>query len=487
MPSERNSNATITKLPLGLATPYLAPKLVAPAMAAAIAFMAYFLTMPRDITWQSFGGDGGELITASYTLGIPHPPGYPLYVMIGKLFSLIPYGPVAARYSLLSATATALAAAFVTRIAIELAVDQVKFENNIFPLMVGCVASGLTLAFMPLVWSQATIAEVYALNIACLAAFSWALFTKRRPFLIGMFLGLSLTTHLTSALMIPLAVFFLPRRSWPRLVTGLLAGLLPLIALPVFARGDSPVIWGQADTLGGWWWLVSGTLYRPNVLALSPSQWLEKLWLWKTHLLTLLVLPALAIGLKIQMDRENPLRQRHIMLIIATAVGYLVYAFMYRTNDSAVLLLPAILLLVIFTSSVMPRVGVLGIILPSTLALISLNMIIAQPDIPVRQLAIQVLEDAPEKAILVTPGDQSIATMWYFRYVEGMREDTVLVDDNMFQFDWYRERLRKEFPDLGYLERDDLSGFIDYNRINRPVCYISLVQPNQNRCQQTKT
>jgi len=42
----------------------------------------YILSMPTDLTWSYFGGDGGEIITASFTLGIPHPPGYPTYALM---------------------------------------------------------------------------------------------------------------------------------------------------------------------------------------------------------------------------------------------------------------------------------------------------------------------------------------------------------------------------------------------------------------------
>ena len=51
--------------------------------------------------------DSGEFIATSYILGIPHPPGTPLYVLIGRLFTLLPFFPqVAARVNWLSALAS---------------------------------------------------------------------------------------------------------------------------------------------------------------------------------------------------------------------------------------------------------------------------------------------------------------------------------------------------------------------------------------------
>ncbi len=66
-----------------------------------------------DLSWANGSQDGAELITASATLGVPHPPGYPTYTIIGKLFSLLPLGTVAFRFNLLSAVCTAAAVGLV--------------------------------------------------------------------------------------------------------------------------------------------------------------------------------------------------------------------------------------------------------------------------------------------------------------------------------------------------------------------------------------
>ena len=59
-----------------------------------------------------FVGDSGELVAAVDILGIPHPSGYPLYVMLGKLWTLLlPVGSVAYRMSLFSAACAAAACA----------------------------------------------------------------------------------------------------------------------------------------------------------------------------------------------------------------------------------------------------------------------------------------------------------------------------------------------------------------------------------------
>src|SRR5438093_4180433 len=61
------------------------------------------------------GGDGGELVTVGYVLGVAHPPGFPLYTLLAKLATLLPVGTVAWRVNLLSAVCAAAAAMLLCR------------------------------------------------------------------------------------------------------------------------------------------------------------------------------------------------------------------------------------------------------------------------------------------------------------------------------------------------------------------------------------
>ncbi|MEO7713130.1 MAG: DUF2723 domain-containing protein, partial [Gemmatimonadaceae bacterium] len=79
-----------------------------PAAVAGLATLAlYILTLaPTTAMW-----DASEYITAAYTLGIPHPPGNPLFVLLGRVATLVPLGSVAVRVNMLAAVSSALAAA----------------------------------------------------------------------------------------------------------------------------------------------------------------------------------------------------------------------------------------------------------------------------------------------------------------------------------------------------------------------------------------
>src|SRR5688572_33448599 len=83
--------------PAPLASDHVALPWAAGLFLAALA--TYVATLYRTVP----GGDSGELTLVAATLGVAHPPGYPLFTLLGKLFSLIPLGTVAWRINLLSA------------------------------------------------------------------------------------------------------------------------------------------------------------------------------------------------------------------------------------------------------------------------------------------------------------------------------------------------------------------------------------------------
>ena len=55
-----------------------------------VCFTAYYVTLAPTITWEHEGVDSGDLVTAAYTLGVAHPPGYPLFILLAKLFTSLP-------------------------------------------------------------------------------------------------------------------------------------------------------------------------------------------------------------------------------------------------------------------------------------------------------------------------------------------------------------------------------------------------------------
>ncbi len=115
-------------------------------------FALYNATLTPSLSYIS--PDGNELATIPYTLGLAHPTGYPLYTWVGKIFTFLPVGDVAHRVNLMSAVGGAGACGFLYAILRELRADRVA-----------AATAALALGFSTTLWSQATIAEVYAPNL----------------------------------------------------------------------------------------------------------------------------------------------------------------------------------------------------------------------------------------------------------------------------------------------------------------------------------
>jgi hypothetical protein len=247
--------------------------------------------------------------------------------------------------------------------------------------------------------------------------------------------------------------------------------LLPLLALPLLARGDSPVVWGDPTTLQGWWRLVSGRIYHDNALALPPAAWPARLWSWGKTLLA----GFLGVGwVLIIASMATRGKRRRNWALGGTAVLYLLYAFTYRAPDALVLTLPALLLLTPPLADGLRRVGNAALLLPLALLLInfpSQRLTIADS---VRPAAVAALAAAPPEAIVLTPGNETIFALWYAHHVLGRRPDLILVDANLFAFDWYRERLGDRHPALDALEEDNLARFRRENGKSRPIYEIDL-------------
>ena len=138
----------------------------------------YLRTMAPTVSFW----DCGEFIACSYILGIPHPPGSPLFVLIGRIFSIIPFfDQIAARVNLISAVTSALAVWLSYLVIVKLTSRWGKDDQNLW-LRLGRYAGGIVgsffVAFSMTFWSNAVETEAYGLSmflmmLILLLALSW--------------------------------------------------------------------------------------------------------------------------------------------------------------------------------------------------------------------------------------------------------------------------------------------------------------------------
>ncbi|MCK6552042.1 DUF2723 domain-containing protein [Myxococcota bacterium] len=248
------------------------PARAAVALAAgAVALAVYLRTLAPGITSE----DSGELTAAAFALGVPHPPGFPLWVLLAHVFTWLP-AHAAWAINLSSACFAAITVALVAAIARALGAS-----------VIAATAGALCLAFSRTFWSQAVITEVYALNAALLALVVFAVVragddaagARRGLVLAALGLGLGAANHYPlTFLAAPAVLFYAHRRGLLRRLDAngaglvVLAGLAPLAlyAYLPWASSRAPLIdWGEPSTWARFGVLVLRRAYHG--LELEPT------------------------------------------------------------------------------------------------------------------------------------------------------------------------------------------------------------------------
>jgi hypothetical protein len=460
--------------------------------------VVYLLTLAPGITWSHGGADGGDLITAAYTLGIPHPPGYPTYCLLGWLFARLPLPDVAGRFSLMSAMGAALASFGLYAAVLEW---QSTRHGATREAVVTALGAAWGLAFVPLLWSQALVAEVYAVNAAFVACVLWLALRvhssrQASPVVLGLVWGLSLGVHLTNVALLPVLAWalatarqgrsFLPMAL--RWLLGTALGLCVFAYLPLRA-GRGAVTWGDPSTVGGWWWVVSGALYRGYVFALPPRAIPARLLSLMRHLVfgfgptgvALIVggVESLArqrgrwSGRTIlppgwRRSRTGNVRCVRRELLLASGLSWLsfvAYGIGYDTSDSYVYLIPAMIIAAFWLAEGLaegvrwlrerlgPRRGLaVGMCLafagPMFALVLNYQRMDVHRDTEALDFGEAVLAAAPSRAVLLSNQDAHTFTLWYFQHVLGRRSDVAVVDTGLLGYDWYLADLRRAYPEL---------------------------------------
>ncbi|HNS52565.1 MAG TPA: DUF2723 domain-containing protein [Anaerolineae bacterium] len=434
---------------------------------ASAALVLYVATVAPGLTLRHWGADGGDLVAAARTLGVPHPPGFPTYIVLAWLATHLPVGSIAYRVNLLSAITGAAAIGFV---GVAGFTTLPRGQSRWLP----AASAALTLAFAPLVWSQAIIGEVYApafcfASLALLLAIEWRRHGEvELLWAFALVFGLGLGVHLTLVVVLPAVTVLLwpERRLWLRkktlapCVALFLAGLSAYSYLPVAASTVPPVNWGAPSTWPRFLWVVAAKPYQSLVFGLPPSHILPRLEEWAGILVHQLGwggwLLAL-LGLAQLLRSDVALALCGITWFASTAL----LALFYDSQDSLVYLVPSMAAVALWLSQGLgclhrwgQRQGLPARVAASTLILLlpvsSLALNWADMDLSHdRQCATyadQVLRALDPNAIVLAQGDQPTFVLWYAVHAEGQRPDVAVVNTRLLGFDWYRDNIRHTYP-----------------------------------------
>lgn len=280
-----------------------------PACAVLIGALAVYV---RTLCPTVFVEGTGENIVAVWTLGVPHPPGYPLFCLLGKSFAtLCPIGSVAYRVNLFAAVMGAVASAVLYLLLTGAGLGRAA-----------AAAAALTFAFSSTFWRQATIAEVYTLSLTLVLVQLLLILRWRRELTttprtapaprprrrragetegatpretpsadrwllwFALAFGLGLTVHYNHLLLLPAYLYFIlahdRRVFWRwRTVGGAvllaLAGFSIHLYAPLRSLADPKLDWGDPETLVNWWRYLTAEQYRGRMFHLPLSAVAENL------------------------------------------------------------------------------------------------------------------------------------------------------------------------------------------------------------------
>lgn len=300
------------------------------------------------------------------TLGIAHPTGYPLYTLLGWLWThLLPLGDAAYRANLFSALAAALTVALLYRLLARVTGARVP-----------ALLAAAVFAISPLWWSQATLAEVYALHGLFMVALGLAAFDERPmragatlpvalPTALLVLSGLALTHHRMTLLLAPGLALWIGMHWWDSgrpgigfsavgwLKAAARAALLLLAPLLLYAY-----VWlrGQAipTTAGAWlntwpafWEHITASAYGAFFAGHTASRGAAP----DMAQLLLAQLGPAAVLLGVWGLFPWPLQERRWLVLALTLAAQAAFALSYQTADAEVFFLPVVLLFTLFVAA----------------------------------------------------------------------------------------------------------------------------------------
>jgi len=438
--------------------------------------LLYFFTAARDIVV----GDSIELIIAAATLGVVHPPGYPLFTMLGHFFSLLPLGPIPFRVNLLSAVCDSLTVGIVFLTAFRLSRSRLA-----------SAAAALTLALNPVFWSWSLVAEVFPLNnlLAALLIYLLVIWNDA-PHDYGTLAaaafvaGLALTNHQTIVLLGPAVCFVLWRNravllARPRIVIictlAFLIGLIPYAYLPWAAARHPALNYGGISSFAEFIAHVARQSYGSHRL-IDPVYEGGSVW---PRIVTLCFSFGALLGLfaSLGMIRAYRVCRWYFWFsLLAFSFTGLFFAIISNINLRSLIggawllerffLLPqvaaaplaalgVVLIAELVASSAPPLkskrlpvvVCALGIVFVVGLAT-NYRQIDQSRNRLSRNYGEDVLGSLEPGAILFAGGDPYLLPLMYLTTVEKLRTDVTIIAIPLLRARWYIDQLRARYPGL---------------------------------------
>lgn len=452
-------------------------------------------------TQSIFGGDAGDLVTAAYTRGVAHPPGYPLYTFIGYVLShFLPFGTVAWRVGLMSSVSLSLALTI-------LFIYISKITKSTLSGIVGVTTLGLSYLY----WLYAIVPEVFALHILFLVLqmFVLNIWTQSHSkwsvtAFIFLFV-LSLSHHHIILFMTPAYIYALRNQkkyllqviktNKRAMVLSVAIALLPLLWLAISMNSHSIYTWQDTLTLENMFKMLTratyGSFSAATIVVESPFARIMGVYAYFVVLIEDITIPAFALcvaGAIYEYIKNKRQFFFHAIAFICTGPLYFFYAGYIITNSFTIatferFLMPSYIFVGIWisigvvalfngfdhltayirlktqTTSVMsyrPLIFAVCMLVPVNLFIINYpKMSVLRADMTAEKLAMNILDTADKNSIVLLSNDNDIFNASYIRYASGYRNDLVVANRTHVITSRRTKNIARQYPDVKFPNPDD--------------------------------
>jgi len=483
----------------------------------ALLLLVYIATLAPSVTYW----DAGEFLAAMKSLGIPHPPGTPLFILIGNVWgrALSPLVGFAYAVNLLSAVCTATACGI-------FAAMMSRWTSRPKAAIAGGILAGL----MSSVWLNANETEVYAPALLMSALFLFAAdrFADSRDskwlILLAYLFGLGWALQLSALVAAPAAILLAlqARRAnkipiLPMVLTGIL-GASVVFFMIVRAQHDPGINQGNPSTWTAFIDVLARKQYQPVSMLPRQAPWYIQIgnffeyadWqiaiglhpeappsISRTPFTILYALLGI-VGF-IWHKRADASSWRVItLLFICGSLGVIAYLNMKASPSYGEGFLPltakhearerdyffalAFICWGLWAGAgavrtfarIGPKWSAAGIavaILPAFLNLPATNRRAGLDEVTPRDSALRILNSAPRNAVVFAYGDNDTYPVWYMQQVEGTRRDVTTVTVPLLGAKWYRAELARR---QGLLDQDKTAHWRGYTETMRTICKTAM-------------
>jgi len=393
--------------------------------------------------------DSGELASVSYTLGIAHPTGYPLYTILSYLFTSLPGDPVN-MVNLFSALVAMIAALIVYLIAYRLTHDKIT-----------AILFGILYAFAPMIWRIAVTNEVYSLTATFVVLIILILLrpsNTRSIFFLLYCIGLALANHvIIFSLVLPVIIYviIIYRPKIKFILYGLsfcLAGLSLYCYLIARTNGGALLAWGGAYNLERLVWHVTGKQYQVWMFTLSFNEIINNFFngigLLARNFQYIFLIPVFT-GFVHLYRTERP----KFWLFSSVVFINMLYAANYSIPDIESYYIPAFSIMVIaaiYGITLIKRYLKWYVVIPVSILiiLVNYNACSLRHNTFAYDFSRAHIEQLPPNSLVICTFWDIYSPTLYFQHVQKIRTDLVIIDKELLRRTWYIRYLERAYPEF---------------------------------------